>query len=524
MSLETKVGFFVILVAVILFILGTRLEEGEVKEGYTITVRFDSVDGLEPKAPVRIAGVKVGQVESISLEEGRAVLRLRIAEGTSIPIDSRAELRTEGMLGEKYLALIPGKNWTQRLRNNDTVAESVSQKSLDELLGSLGELAGDIGEVTGVLADAFGSEEGKADLKAILANTRDLTGSLKDIVVRNDARVDRIIAQVESLTAGLDRVVQRNEGQLTETLGNFRSVSGYAKEKLPELGDNIQKLVDSVQVLIAENRTGIHDAVASAKTAAERAQDTFDALGNVARKIDEGEGTIGRLINDDATVDKLNSAIDKIDHFLARRERFKTYVSFESESLVERSDARSIFTLTLQPSQENYYLFEVVTPAEGDETVRRTRTVSEITNTGTGAGSDFFPVDVTQTVVEEETQEQSGNLQFSAQFGRRRGDLAARIGLKENTFGVGGDYFLARDRLRLSVDAYDFDGDNTPGDSPHLKAKGRFDFFQYFFLTAGYDNFLNSEANSAFVGGGVAFEDEDLKDLLGVLPLGSVTQ
>jgi len=524
MSLETKVGFFVILVAVLLFILGTRLEEGEVKEGYTLSVRFDSVDGLEENAPVRIAGVKVGQVESITLEEGRAVLKLRIAEGTSIPVDSRAEMRTEGMLGEKYLALIPGKNWSQRLRNTDTIGQSVSQKSLDELLGSLGKLAGDIGEVTGVLADAFGSEEGKADLKAILANTRDLTGSLKDIVARNDARVDRIIGQVESLTAGLDRVIQHNEGQITETVGNFRSVSGYAKQKLPELGDNIQKLVDSVQVLIAENRTGIHDAVASAKGAAERAQDTFDALGNVARKIDEGEGTVGRLINDDATVDKLNSAIDKIDRFLAKRERFKTYVSFETESLVDRSDSRGIFALTLQPSKENYYVFEVVTPAEGDETVRRTRTVSEITNTGTGAGSDFYPVDVTQTVVEEETKERSGNLQFSAQFARRRGDLAARIGLKESTFGVGGDYFLARDRLRFSVDAYDFDGDNTPGNSPHLKAKGRFDFLDYFFLTAGYDNFLNSEANSAFFGGGVAFEDEDLKDLLGVLPLGSVTK
>ena len=93
MSLETKVGFFVILVAVILFILGTRLEEGEVKEGYTLTVRFDSVDGLEENAPVRIAGVKVGQVESITLEEGRAVLKLRIAQGTSIPVDSMPSRR-----------------------------------------------------------------------------------------------------------------------------------------------------------------------------------------------------------------------------------------------------------------------------------------------------------------------------------------------------------------------------------------------------------------------------------------------
>ena len=524
MTLETKVGFFVILVAVLLFLLGTRLEEGKVKHGYTLTVRFDTVDGLEQDAPVRIAGVKVGQVESIALEEGRAVLTLRIAEGVSIPEDSRAELRTEGMLGEKYLALVPGQDWSHRLKDNGIVEKSVSQKSLDELLGSLGKLAGDIGKITGVLADAFGSEEGKASLKAILTNTRDLTGNLKDIVARNDQRVDRIIAQVESLTANLNRVVERNEVPFSETVGNFRSASGYAKEKLPELGDKIQKLIDSVQVIIAENRAGIHDTITSAKGAAERAQDTFDAFGNVARKVDEGQGTIGKLINDDATVNKLNAALDKVDRFLAKRERFKTYVTFETESLVNRSDSRGIFTLTLQPSKENYYLFEVVKPAQGDETVKTTRTVKDITNTGTDPNNPYYPPHVTQTVTRDEVQEGSGNVQFSAQIGRRRGDLGARIGMKENSFGLGGDYFLANDRVRLSVDAYDFSGDNTPGNHPHVKAKGRVDFLKYFFFTAGYDNFLNSAADSAFVGGGVTFEDEDLKDLLGVLPLGSVTK
>jgi phospholipid/cholesterol/gamma-HCH transport system substrate-binding protein len=523
MALETKVGFFVILVAVLLFILSTRLEEGEVKEGYTLTVRFNSVDGLEAKAPVRIAGVKVGQVESITLDEGRAVLRLRISSGTSIPVDSHAELRTEGLLGEKYLAIVPGRNWSQRLRDTDTIAESVSQKSLDELLASLGKLAGDIGEVTGVLADAFGSEEGKANLKAILANTRDLTASVKDLVARNDQRVDRIVTQIESLTAGLDQVVARNEEPFTETIGNFRDVSGYAKEKLPKLGDNVQRLVDSLQVLIAENRQGVTDTVSSARKAAENASDAFGALDSVARKVDEGQGTIGRLINDESTVDKLNAAIDKVDRFLAQRERFRTFVSFEGESLMDRNDSRGIFTLTLQPSKEKYYVMEVVKPAAGDETVRKTRTVREITNTGTGAGSDFYPVDVTQTVVDEKVEKQRGSVQFSAQFARRHGDLAGRIGVKENTFGLGGDYFLANDRVRLSLDAYDFDGDYTPGTSPHLKAKGRIDFLDYLFLTAGYDNFLNEEADSAFVGGGITFEDEDLKDLLGFLPVGKLT-
>jgi len=519
-NLETKVGFFVILVAALLFVLSTQLEKGEVTEGYQLRVRFDTVDGLEAKAPVRIAGVKVGQVERIDLEEGKARLTLRIESGTHIPGDSRAELRTEGMLGEKYLAIIPGKDWAHRLVAGQSIGHSVSQKSLDELLISLGKLATDFSKITGSLADAFGSEEGKANLQAILANTRELTDNLKTIVSRNDQRVDSIVTHLDSLTTRLDGLIATNSTGVTETVENLRSVTGYTRDNLPKWGEDFDRTVNSLQVMIAENRAGVKSTIDSAQKAAKSADTTFAALGRVAQKVDEGHGTIGRLVNDEATVDKLNSALDKIDDFLSKRDRYRTYVSFEGESLVDRGDSRGIFTLTLAPSKTKSYVFEVVSPANGDETVHRTTEVRKITNTGSGAGSDFFPTDVTQTVVTTEHREKSGNVQFSAQIAQRIDNAALRIGLKENTFGAGADYYLANDRLRLSLDAYDFDGDNTVGSSPHLKAKARWDLFAHLFLTAGYDNPLNDEVASAFLGGGITFEDEDLKDLLGILPTG----
>ena len=488
MNLETKVGFFVLLVGVLLFVLSTQLEKGEVKEGYLLRVRFDTVDGLEAK----------------------------------IPGDSRAELRTEGMLGEKYVAVIPGKDWAHRLLADQSINESVSQKSLDELLIALGGLAADFGKITGSLADAFGSEEGKANLQAILANMRDLTGNLKTIVARNDQRVDSIATHLDSLATRLDKLIATNATGVTETVANLRSVTGYTRDNLPKWGEDFDRTVNALQVVIAENRAGVKSTIDSAQSAAKSADATFAALGRVAQKVDEGHGTIGRLVNDEATVDKLNTALDKIDRFLAKRDRYRTYVSFEGESLMDRGDSRGIFTLTLTPSETKSYLFEVVSPANGDETIRRTTEVRQITNTGSGAGSDFFPNDVTQTVVTEEHREKTGNVQFSAQVAQRLDNAALRIGLKESTFGAGADYYLADDRFRLSLDAYDFDGDNTPGSSPHLKAKARWDLFAHLFLTAGYDNPLNDEVASAFLGGGITFEDEDLKDLLGILPAGLI--
>jgi len=521
-NLETKVGFFVILVGAVLFALSTQLERGEVKEGYTLKVRFETVDGLEEKAPVRIAGVKVGQVERIDLEEGRALLVLRMESGVEVPADSRAELRTEGMLGEKYLAIIPGKDWAHRLVNDEAIGQSVSQQSLDELLISLGKLATDFGKITGALSDAFGREEGKVNLQAILANMRDLTANMKEIVARNDQRVDSIVTHLDSLTSRLDHLTAANAAGVTETVDNLRSVTGYTRDNLPKWGEDFDRTVNELQAVIAENRSGVKTTIDTAQSAAQSADTTFAALGRVAQKMDEGHGTIGRLVNDEATVDKLNTALDKIDNFLAKRDRYQTYVTFEGESLMDRGDSRGIFTVSLAPSATKSYLFEVVSPATGDETIRRTTEVRRITNTGSGAGSDFYPTDVTQTVVTDEHREKSGNVQFSAQIAQRRNHAGLRIGLKENSFGTGGDYYLAHDRIHLSLDAYDFAGDNSVGSSPHLKAKARWDLFTHLFLTAGYDNPLNDEVASAFLGGGVTFEDEDLKDLLAIVPAGLV--
>ncbi|RMF77271.1 MAG: MCE family protein, partial [Nitrospirae bacterium] len=263
MNLETKVGLFVLLVGVLLFALSTQLEKGEVKEGYVLKVRFDTVDGLEEKAPVRIAGVKVGQVERIDLEEGRALLTLRIEPGVEVPGDSRAELRTEGMLGEKYVAIIPGRDWAHRLAAGGTIGESVSQKSLDELLVSLGKLAADFGKITSSLAEAFGSEEGRQNLQAILQNMRDLTANVKAIVARNDTRVDSIVTHLDSLTTRLDRLVAENQAGVSESVDNFRHITRYTRANLPKWGEDFDRTVNELQAAIAENRPAVRHTVAA---------------------------------------------------------------------------------------------------------------------------------------------------------------------------------------------------------------------------------------------------------------------
>src|SRR5512134_63053 len=112
MSREAKVGIFVLLGILFLTYFTFRVSKwgGIARGGYDLTVEFDSAAGLEPKADVKMAGVPIGKVEQLKLEGTRARLVLRIEEGVSIPGDSAASIQSQGLLGEKYVEILPGKD------------------------------------------------------------------------------------------------------------------------------------------------------------------------------------------------------------------------------------------------------------------------------------------------------------------------------------------------------------------------------------------------------------------------------
>jgi phospholipid/cholesterol/gamma-HCH transport system substrate-binding protein len=161
-------------------------------------------------------------------------------------------------------------------------------------------------------------------------------------------------------------------------------------------------------------------------------------------------------------------------------------------------DAVGYFRVTLQPSKDKYYILGVV----GDP-IATSRT-KETTTSPPGTT-------VTEVKVKKE-------IKFDAQFAKRFGDAALRIGVTHNTFGVGGDYFFNDDKGKVVVDAWDFSKDEDGAVNPHLKAGVDYFLFRNVFISAGGDNLLNKKWRGAYVGAGLRFEDEDFKYLLGTVP------
>jgi phospholipid/cholesterol/gamma-HCH transport system substrate-binding protein len=108
---ETLVGVLVVAVAAVflLFSLQQR-SEASPRDSYTLTAKFNRVDGISTGSDVRLAGVKVGSVSDISLDPKtyKAVVSFTIRDGIQVPDDSTAQVLSEGLLGGAYVGIMVG--------------------------------------------------------------------------------------------------------------------------------------------------------------------------------------------------------------------------------------------------------------------------------------------------------------------------------------------------------------------------------------------------------------------------------
>jgi phospholipid/cholesterol/gamma-HCH transport system substrate-binding protein len=103
--------------------------------GLVLQATFDQIGGLKPRAPVSVAGVSVGQVRSIQLDDRlRARVTLEVDKGLALPVDSSAAIRTEGLLGDQFVALEPGGE-DALLKNGDEIEFTESALSIERLIG-----------------------------------------------------------------------------------------------------------------------------------------------------------------------------------------------------------------------------------------------------------------------------------------------------------------------------------------------------------------------------------------------------
>lgn len=132
---EISVGIFMIAGIACLIYLSVNLGNVDLfgSDNYVIDARFGSIEGLEVAASVEIAGVPVGKVKRIVLEDDEAVVQMEIKKEIKITDDTIASIRTKGIIGDKFIKLTPGGS-EDLVGDQDTLMDTESAISLEELV------------------------------------------------------------------------------------------------------------------------------------------------------------------------------------------------------------------------------------------------------------------------------------------------------------------------------------------------------------------------------------------------------
>lgn len=135
-NLETTVGLFLMAGIACLAYLSLRLGKLEIGGGDHVPVvaEFSSVAGLRGGAAVEIAGVEVGKIDSITIRDYKAVVRMRIRKGIGLQEDTIASVRTRGLIGDKYISLSPGAS-DRLIPPGGKIRETESTVDLEGLIG-----------------------------------------------------------------------------------------------------------------------------------------------------------------------------------------------------------------------------------------------------------------------------------------------------------------------------------------------------------------------------------------------------
>jgi phospholipid/cholesterol/gamma-HCH transport system substrate-binding protein len=483
MKLETKVGLFftgaIALVAVLIF-RTEKLEFGSKRHQSEHFTYFDTVAGLPPQGAVRIAGVKVGDVRTISLENGKAKVVIGLSKEVPVFSDAFVSLGAIGILGEKFVDLDPGHSAKGPFPEG-TALPSKAGISLDTLMETLADVGKNVKGITQALNESIGGEQGREKLNEIVDNIRVLTAEFRSMAQENHGAVSNTMANVESLTTDL-------------------------RDRLPRLAQQFETMAKNLNGMVEENRPELKGAMADVRKMAQSFHGTADNLKVLTDRLNKGEGTLGKLLNDETTVKKINEAVDNVNNMLGGFNKMDFRLDMNAAQWSKRSDSRVGLGIDIAPRPDYWYSLGFASTPDGK------------INTSTSTVTQLDPVTGKPVTVLSNNRYVTTDQAFtaSAQFAKRIGPAVFSAGIVENKGGAGFELrAFDQDRLRVGVLAYDFTKrDDKP--NPRYRFTSSYQFWKGAYIQAGVQDIANKDLRTVFFGGGLRWKDDDLKKMVGL--------
>jgi phospholipid/cholesterol/gamma-HCH transport system substrate-binding protein len=263
---------------------------------YDLSATFDDVTGLLPNDNVKVAGVVVGKVKKIGVDNGKARVGFTVRKGLKLPSDTQAAIRWRNLLGQRYVYLYPGQASTV-LTDGGHIGRTRSVVDLGELFNRLGPIVqaldpqqvnafldtvvgaldGNEGKVRQVLDDLATLTQGlaardqaigrmvtnldtvvgtinsrDAQIKTVLENLVALSKTFSD----NTDVIDRAVVDLGQFSDNLNFLLSRNRSELDSLLTNLTIVTDTVRAKLPVLDDALSNIYEGSKRLFNSSKYG----------------------------------------------------------------------------------------------------------------------------------------------------------------------------------------------------------------------------------------------------------------------------
>lgn len=483
--------------------------------GYTI--EFDDVAGLSRKAEVKIAGVKVGWIEELILIQSshKARATIMINEKYRLYDNASGVVRQEGLIGTKYLEVIPGDPLLPSLHPGSALAKSGRDSvSIDELLHKFNNIASHVEHITDSLKEVFASAERNDQLKSTMEN------------------ISLAAEKFNSLATSLNSVSSNNEENMHSLIADFQDFARTLKEDMPSYKESVDRLSSNIESDFSKISQHLSSSANSIELAAQEATDGFQGITSIIGKIDEGRGLFGKMVNEDELYHDIKSTVSGIKNYLAKFETLGIVFDFHSETMHRPTenyafvDSKGYFNIRIHTSDSFFYIAQIVASERGFlsrhyifqdyfDGEGRQLDYTELENTTTLSKTNQFAF-APQKLIRERNP-----MAFGFQFGKIYKDVALRFGLFEGSFGVGADYYIpfSNDKIAwtMSFEVFDFKGIqrfDMNERRPHLKWMNRIFFLNNLYVVFGADDFASPTNANAFWGLGIRFGDDDMKYIL----------
>jgi phospholipid/cholesterol/gamma-HCH transport system substrate-binding protein len=266
----------VMAVAIIIAIVGSLwLARGGLSKGYALYAKFPWSSGLKAGQPVLLAGVNVGYVDGAELrQDGTVLTTFRVGKEYKVPQGTVATVIPNGIFGDMAIALTPkGPNFLS-IPPNDTVPVGPSAPGIAELTSKADSIATSVNVITTALQKEMVASGGVADLRKTITGMNQLVAQFSVIAAEQNRQLLATFASLRRATSGVD------SAKVDSTIRNVRE----ATANLATLSDDLKR--------------------------------TSSKLDSIVAKVDNGNGTVAKALNDPGAYNDIRSLIQHMDSLI----------------------------------------------------------------------------------------------------------------------------------------------------------------------------------------------------------------